>query len=157
MNNAIPATVTALALVVSIFSSYVAWSGLKTAKAASRASRMQNLFTANQIALQHAELLIDVHGIDAATSLSEARALAYFSVLLDGFQEVHGRRHRGGFTRMTREMKLQDDSLRRFLAMPENVARWAVVRDHSYGDFEPAFADAVDDLIAYEKKLAVQK
>jgi hypothetical protein len=118
---------------------------------------MQNLFTANQAALQYPELLIDVHGIDPAASAREARALVYLSILLDGFQEVHGRNHRGDFARMTRDMKVHGDSLRRFLAIPANRARWETVRDHSYGDFEPGFIAAVDDLIAFEENLTATK
>jgi hypothetical protein len=153
VSNVLSLIVTGLALLISIFSSYVAWSSLKTAKAASRATIMQNLFTANQAALQYPELLIDVHGIDPATDAREARALVYMSILLDGFQEVHGRIHRGDFARMAREMKIHGDSLRRFLAVPANRARWEIVRDHAYGDFQPGFAAAVDDLIAFERNL----
>jgi hypothetical protein len=157
MSNFVSIMVTFLALAVSIISSYIAWSGLKTAKAASRAATMQNLFIANQAALQYPELLIDVHGVDTGTSPREARALAYLSVLLDGFQEVHGRHHRGNFRKMAQEMKLRGDSLRRLLAVPENAARWGIVRTRSYGDFEPEFADAVDDLIAYERQAATER
>jgi hypothetical protein len=41
------------------------WLGLKIAGAAGRSASMQNLFTANQAALQFPELLIDVHGVDS--------------------------------------------------------------------------------------------
>ncbi|MGW5059399.1 hypothetical protein ACWEQ2_19095 [Streptomyces sp. NPDC004096] len=153
VDNILPLTVTTVALLISIFSSYVAWSSLKTAKAASRAAIMQNLFTANQAALQYPELLVDVHGIDPATTVREARALVYMSILLDGFQEVHGRIHRGDFASMARHMKIHGDSLRRFLALPANRARWQIVRGHSYGDFEAGFAAALDDLITFEENL----
>jgi hypothetical protein len=156
VNNVLSLIVTGLAVAISIFSSYVAWSSLKTTKAASRAASMQNLFTANQAALQYPELLIDVHGIDPATGLREARALVYLSILLDGFQDVHGRGNRGDFTKMARDMKMYGDSLRRFLAMPANRARWEIVKSHSYGDFEPGFIAAVDDLIAFEASLTVK-
>jgi hypothetical protein len=97
-----------------------------------------------------------VHGVDAGMSTREARALVYLSILLDGFQEVHSRHHGGNFRKMAHEMKLRGDSLRRFLAVPENAARWRIVRTCSYGDFEPEFADAVDDLIAYERRVAAE-
>jgi hypothetical protein len=151
VDNVLSLIVTGVALLISVFSSYVAWSGLKTAKAAGRAAIMQNLFTANQAALQYPELLIDVHGIDPATDVREARALVYMSILLDGFQEVHGRIHRGDFVGMARHMMIHGDSLRRFLAVPANRARWHTVREQSYGDFEPGFVAAVDDLIAFEE------
>lgn len=151
MNDMVSVAVAVLALILSLFSSYVAWSGLAVARAAGRAASMQNLFTANQAALQFPELLVDVHGVDPGTPPREARALVYLSVLLDGFQEVHRRNHRDDFAAMVREMKANGDSLRRFLALPENVARWEVVKRHQYGDFEPGFVDAVDDLIAYER------
>jgi hypothetical protein len=146
--------VAGLALLVSIFSSYAAWLSLSASRAAGRAASMQNLFTANGAALQYPELLVDVHGIDPATPAREARALVYLSILLDGFQEVHGRLQRGDFARMAALMKTHGDSLRRFLANPANAARWQIVRDHSYGDFEPGFIAAVDDLIGFEESLA---
>lgn len=57
---------------------------------------------------------------------------------------------------MAREMKIHGDSLRRFLAISVNRARWETVRDHSYGDFEPGFIAAVDDLIAFEENLTAK-
>jgi hypothetical protein len=149
--------VTGLALLVTVASSYVAWQALQTARAASRPSSMHNLFVANQAALQYPELLLDVHGIDPATAPREARALVYFSTLLDGFAEVHGRVYGGDFARMAQVMKRDGDSLRRFLAIPANAARWDIIRVHSYGDFEPGFAAAVDDLVAYERGLLPQQ
>jgi hypothetical protein len=153
MSNVLSVVLAMVALVLSLFSAYVAWSGLKTARAAGRPASMQNLFTANQAALQFPELLIDVHGVDPRNTLREARALAYFSIVLDGFQDVHGRRHGGDFAAMTQEMVTHGDSLRRFLSVPENARRWEVVKERSYGDFEPGFIKAVDDLIAYESSL----
>jgi hypothetical protein len=157
VNNVLSLIVTGLALPISILSSCVAWSSLKTAKAAGRAAIMQNLFTATQAALQYTELLIDVHGIDPAADVRETRTLVYMSILLDGFQEVHGRIFRGGFASMSRYMKIHGDSLRRFLAVPANRARWQTVRGHSSGDFQPGFVAAVDDLIAFEENLSANR
>jgi len=51
-------------------------------------------------------------------------------------------------------MKIHGGSLRRFLAVPANRARWQTVRGHSHGDFEPGFVAAVDDRIAFEENRA---
>jgi hypothetical protein len=61
---------------------------------------MHNLFIANQAAMQYPELLIDVHGIDPATTPREARALVYLSTVLDGFAEVNGRVYGGDLVKM---------------------------------------------------------
>jgi hypothetical protein len=156
MNDVVSLTATGFALIVSVFSAYVAWSSLKTAQQATRAGHIQNLFAVNQAALQHPELLIDVHGIDPGTPEREARALVYLSMILDGFQVAHDRVNRGNFSRMAAYMKLRGDSLRRFLAVPANAARWDIVKGRSYGDFEPGFVSAVDDLIAFERTLTAE-
>ncbi|MER5602410.1 hypothetical protein [Streptomyces sp. NPDC002265] len=156
MSTVVSLVVAGLALAVSAFGSYVAWLSLETARNASRAGHIQNLFTANQAALQYPELLIDVHGIDPALPLREARALVYLSILLDGFQVAHGRHHRGDYAQMAELMKREGDSLRRVLAIPKNAERWPIVRDHSYGDFDQGFIAAIDDLIAHERNLAAR-
>ncbi|GII26977.1 hypothetical protein [Planotetraspora mira] len=151
MNDALSISVTVAALVVAIVSAFIAWSSARTARLSSRAGHIQNLFLANQAALDHPELWMDVHGIPPETSEREARALVYLSVLLDGYLVAHDLRTGGDFDRMLREMKRDGDSLCRMLAIPENAARWEIVKNHSYGDFEPGFIAAVEALIAHEQ------
>jgi hypothetical protein len=122
-----------------------------------RAAYSQNFFAANQAALQHPELLIDVHGIDPATDVREARALVYLNLLLDGFAVANGRVYRRDFAEMARVMELEGDSLRRFLAIPANVARWDLLKERAYGDFNPDFIAAVDRLIAFEADLSSRR
>ncbi|GAA4555195.1 hypothetical protein [Planotetraspora kaengkrachanensis] len=151
MNDTVSISLTVAALVVAMVSAFIAWSSARTARASSRPGHIQNLFLANQAALDHPELWIDVHGIPAGTSERDARALVYLSILLDGYLVAHNLHVRGDFDRMLRYMKRDGDSLCRMLAIPENVARWEIVKKHSYGDFEPGFVAAVDALIAHEQ------
>jgi len=153
MSDPVSLVVTAVALTISVFSSYVAWVSLKIARQATRPGFIQNLFLANQSAMQYPELLVDVHGIDPTTSPREARALVYLNVVLDGFVTAAEIDYRGDFAKMARDLKLHGGSLRRFLARPENAARWAIVKSRSFGDFAPGFIAAVDELIAHEQRL----
>jgi hypothetical protein len=154
MNGTVPLIATGSALTVSVFSSVVAWWSLKWARTSGRAGYIQNLMFANRAALDFPELLIDVHGVDPATSAREARALVYLSTLLDGFWVAHHPRTDADCSRMVSRMKRDGDSLCRILAVPENAARWKIVRDRSYGDFEPRFIAAVEELIEWGRPSA---
>jgi hypothetical protein len=59
--------------------------------------------------------------------------LVYLGIVLDGFVAAAEIDYRGDFGRMARDLKQHGGSLRRFLAKPENTARWTIMKNHSYG------------------------
>ncbi len=105
---------------------------------------------ANQASLANPKLLYAVHGLDQSIPPEEATNIAYFSLLLDGFQHFYGKLFEGSFEKMESELKKQSTFLNRILAFEANQQRFLIVKSLYYGDFDAGFVSAIESLIRFE-------
>jgi len=82
----------------------------------------------------------------------EARRIAYFSLLLDGFQHFYGQLYAGDYSRMAEDLKERSVFLNRILGVASNQTRWEHLKKIYYGDFDSAFIAAIDSLFEHEMR-----
>jgi hypothetical protein len=144
-----------LSAVVSAFAAGFTWYQARAATRAVKQAAMMRLFStfdvANQATLSKPALLYSVHGLDRSIPPEEAANIAYFSFILDGFQHFYGEAYDSNFSKMTAKLKQTSTFLNRILQVPENQTRWNHMKKLYYGDFDKAFVNAIDELIAFER------
>ena len=117
---------------MAVVSALVAAWQARTATISVKQERLRTLFSgfdaASQATLQNPNLLYEVHGLDRSVPKEEAVAIAYFSMLLDAFQQFYDREYNGDYQKMAEEAKRRSTFLNRILAVPQNAQRWQTVK-----------------------------
>lgn len=121
-----------------------------------RRMSIRSLFTsfnlASQICIDKTDVFYDVDGLDKSIPRGEARNIAYFGLLMDGFQQFYGQVYKENYSQMAEELKKKSTYLNRLLASKANQKRWESLKPLYYGDFEKSFIKAIDELIQYESE-----
>lgn len=116
---------------------------------------LRSLFTAfnqaSQICVDNPNVFYAVDGLAKSIPLEEARNIAYFGLLIDGFQQFYGQVYDDNFSKMFKELKEKSTYLNNLLAIKENQKRWESIRQLYYGSFDESFVKAIDELTEYEK------
>lgn len=140
--------------VVAVGSAVIAWVQARVARGALKQAQLIHLFqgfdAASQTTLQHPDLLYEVHGLDRSIPSQEARAIAYLSVLLDGFQHFYGQEYNGDYTKLVEAMREHSTFLNRILGVAANRKRWPRLKELYYGEFDRGFVDAVESIMVDE-------
>lgn len=118
-----------IAVIAVIISLYSLWLAIK----ARREVRIQSLFSefqrANQVTIDHPNILNEVHGLDLPEE--ECRRIAYLSILMDAFQQ-EGADH------------AETTFLDKITSVPANQERWEVMKRIYYGSFDREFIKKID-------------
>lgn len=139
-------------LLVSIIAVAVAWYSIRTSRLAIGKATTQALFaafeSANRSTVEYPDLLKRVHGLPEDLPDEEARAIAYLSTIMDGFQHYYGQLHDGDFEKMLSDINDSSNFLSRILSVPENKVRWEAMKSLYYGQYDEPFIRAIDAIIA---------
>ncbi len=141
-----------------IFSYLRASAALKQANLASESlSRLtlSCLFTtfnqASQICVDDPEIFYSVDGLDKTIPPEEAKNIAYFGLLMDGFQQFYGQMYHENFNKMLKELKTKTTYLNNLISIEENQKRWEKIKPLYYGSFDEQFVKAIDELIQHTR------
>ncbi len=117
---------------------------------------VRSLFTsfnlASHICVDKPDVLYAVDGLDKSIPAEEAKNIAYFGLLMDGFQQFYGQIFKENYSQMAKELKRKSTYLSRLLASEANQKRWNILKPLYYGDFDSSFIEAIDELIQYENE-----
>jgi hypothetical protein len=157
-------TAFAIALVstlITLAATVFAWRTAKAARDSMRQQSLQKLFStfdlASQASLAKPQLLYAVHGLDDSIPIDEATNIAYFSLLMDGFQHFYGQEFNGDFEKMERELKAKPTFLNKLLSISANQDRWQVLKKLYYGNYDLGFLGAVDGIIRFQRSHAADE
>lgn len=141
--NIVILTTSVLAIVIAVVGNILSYRAMTEA----RRERLFGAFDqASQMSIQNPSLMRLVHGLPDTVSSDEASAIAYLSLLLDGFQHFYGPKDGNKFEVMLNEMSKNSTFLNRITMVPGNRSRWEVIKKTYYGDFDNGFVRAVDEL-----------
>lgn len=148
-------SLTVVSVAVAVIALLFSWQSNKTSASAVNQANLTKFFTsfdeASNATLENPVLLYDVHGLDRSIPETEARNIAYLSLLLDGFQHFYGELYSGDFSKMASEMRTKSTFLNSILRVPSNADRWTQVKKLYYGDFDSDFIEAIEDLMEFER------
>lgn len=139
-----------IAAVSVIFAYFQTRAAKKAVKQASLLGLFGTFDRANDATLQNPDLLFEVHGLPTNIDKDEARRIAYFSLLLDGFQHYYGQLYDGDFSAMENDLKRKSVFLNRIVGVERNKERWEQLKPIYYGDFDSKFMNAIDNLFEHE-------
>ena len=139
-----------------IFSLMRASAAMKQARVASESLHRMTircLFStfnqASQICVDDPNVFYAVDGLDRSIPPDEAKNIAYFGLLMDGFQQFYGHLYNDDFNKMLKALKEKSTYLNNLLSVKENQARWQHIRQLYYGSFDQTFVNAIDELIQH--------
>ena len=155
-------TISVASIIIAFVALIISWlranAAIKQANAASESLHrmsLRSLFTtfnqASQICVGNPNVFYAVDGLDRTVPLEEAKNIAYFGLLMDGFQQFYGQIYNENFGKMLKELKEKSAYLNNLLAIVENQKRWERIRQLYYGSFDEPFVKAIDELIQYIK------
>jgi len=119
-------TISASALAISIISLWWAKKAQDKAKIGPLFSEFQR---ANQVTIDHPNILNAVHGLDLQED--ECRRIAYLSILMDAFQQEKANHTATTF-------------LDKRTSVPKNKTRWGLIKKIYYGSFDREFIEKID-------------
>jgi hypothetical protein len=102
---------------------------------------------ASQICVDDPNVFYAIDGLDRSIPPDEAKNVAYFGLLMAGFQQFYGHIYNDDFNKMLKALKDKSTYLNNLLGVKENQARWQHIRQLYYGSFDQTFVNAIDELI----------
>lgn len=158
------ATAISIASIIIAFGAFVtSWlrasAAIKQANIATKSlhqASVRSLFSsfnlASQISTDKPDVLYAVDGLDKSIPAEEARNIAYFGLLMDGFQQLYGQIYQENYSQIAKDLKSRSTYLNKLLAREANQNRWEILKPLYYGNFDNSFIKAIDELIRYENE-----
>lgn len=127
-------TISVASIIIAFVALIVSWlranAAIKQANAASESLHrmsLRSLFTTfnqtSQICVDNPNVFYAVDGLDKSVPPQEAKNIAYFSLLMDGFQQFYGQIYNEDFSKMLKQSKEKSTYLNNLLAIEENQKR----------------------------------